>query len=172
MNPSPLLLAIPATFDFTASSLMFVALTMTPASVYQMMRGFVTVIASLFSIIFLKRKQYRHHAFGLACIVIALAEVGVVAICLAPDNANDGLVGSIPVGIALIIIAQLFAAGLFVVEEYFLGDYYLDPFKVVGLEGMWGLMYFLICLPIFQAIECDFVLCNLGYLENSSYAFY
>ena len=172
MNPSPLLLAIPAGFDFTASSLMFVALTMTPASVYQMMRGFVTVFASLFSMLFLKKKQYRHHALGLGCIVIALAEVGVVAICLAPDDANDGLVGSVPVGIALIIIAQLFAAGLFVVEEYFLGDYYLDPFKVVGLEGMWGLMYFLICLPIYQAIECDFVLCNFGYLENSSYAFY
>ena len=47
MNPSPLLLAIPAAFDFTASSLMFIALTMTPASVYQMMRGFVTVITAL-----------------------------------------------------------------------------------------------------------------------------
>ena len=34
MNPSPLLLAIPAGFDFTASTLMFIALTMTPASVY------------------------------------------------------------------------------------------------------------------------------------------
>ena len=34
MNASPLLLAIPAAFDFTASSLMFIALTMTPASVY------------------------------------------------------------------------------------------------------------------------------------------
>jgi drug/metabolite transporter (DMT)-like permease len=56
MNPSPLLLAIPAAFDFTASSLMFIALTMTPASVYQMMRGFVTVITALMSIIFLKKK--------------------------------------------------------------------------------------------------------------------
>ena len=33
-NLNPLLLAIPAAFDFTASTLMFIALTMTPASVY------------------------------------------------------------------------------------------------------------------------------------------
>ena len=55
-NCNPLLLAIPAAFDFTASSLMFIALTMTPASVYQMMRGFVTVITAFLSIIFLGKK--------------------------------------------------------------------------------------------------------------------
>ena len=103
MNPSPLLLAIPAAFDFTASSLMFIALTMTPASVYQMMRGFVTVITALMSIIFLKKKQYRHHWTGLALICCALGEVGYVAIAL--GEPEEGLVGSVALGIALLIIA-------------------------------------------------------------------
>ena len=93
MNPSPLLLAVPAAFDFTASSLMFVALTMTPASVYQMMRGFVTVFAAMFSVIFLKKKQYRHHILGLAMIFVALVEVGIVAIFL--GKPDDNLVGSV-----------------------------------------------------------------------------
>ena len=56
MNCNPLNLAIPAAFDFTASTLMFIALTMTPASVYQMMRGFINVVTPFMSIIFLKRK--------------------------------------------------------------------------------------------------------------------
>jgi len=56
MNPSPFLLAIPAACDFTGTTLMFIALTMVPASVYQMMRGFVNVVTPLFSIIFLKKK--------------------------------------------------------------------------------------------------------------------
>ena len=170
MNPSPLLLAIPAAFDFTASSLMFIALTMTPASVYQMMRGFVTVITSLLSMIFLKKKQHRHHLLGLVCIVVALGEVGFVAIFLT-DTDGDDLVGSVFLGIVLILIAQVFAGALFIVEEYFIGDYYLDPLKVVGTEGMWGTLYFLIALPIMQAVQCDFSLCNFGYFENSSYAF-
>ena len=147
MNPSPLLLAIPAAFDFTASSLMFIALTMTPASVYQMMRGFVTVITSILSMIFLKKKQHRHHLLGLICIVVALGEVGFVAIFLT-DTDGDDLVGSVFLGIILILIAQVFAGALFIVEEYFIGDYYLDPLKVVGTEGMWGTLYFLIALPI------------------------
>ena len=169
INPPPYILAIPAMFDFTASSLMFVALTMTPASVYQMMRGFVTVITALLSIFLLKKKQYRHHWLGLACIVAALFEVGFVSIFYAEED--DGLVGSVALGIALLLIAQFFVGGLFIVEEYFLGDYYLDPLKVVGTEGMWGVLYWLIALPIMQSIKCDFSLCNFDYFENSSYAF-
>lgn len=65
---------------------------------------------------------------------------------------------------------------MFIVEEYFLGDYYLDPMKVVGTEGMWGLTYYLALLPVMQVIHCTgdsglSTLCNFGYLENSSYAF-
>lgn len=55
-NPNPLLLAIPASCDFCGSTLMFIALTMVPASVYQMMRGFINVVTPILSIIFLKRK--------------------------------------------------------------------------------------------------------------------
>lgn len=148
MNPSPFLLAIPAAFDFTASTLMFIALTMTPASVYQMMRGIVTLFCAVFSMIFLKKKQYRHHWTGLFCICAALGWVGYVAVALSDNSGDNGLVGSVGLGIVLLIIAQAFAAGLFIVEEYFIGDYYLDPLKVVGLEGMWGFLYFLIALPI------------------------
>ena len=55
-----------------------------------------------------------------------------------------------PIGILLVVISQLFAGGLYIVEEKLLGDYYLDPLKVVGLEGLWGLLMTLIILPIFQ----------------------
>ena len=48
------------------------------------------------------------------------------------------------------LIAQLFSGGLYIVEEKLLGDYYLDPFKVVGLEGLWGFLIMTIILPIFQ----------------------
>lgn len=69
---NPLLLAIPATCDFFASSLMFVALTMVPAAVYQMMRGIIVVITALLAVIFLGRKQYRHHWTSLLLIVLGV----------------------------------------------------------------------------------------------------
>jgi len=53
-------------------------------------------------------------------------------------------------GILLLLISQLFSGGLYIVEEKLLGDYYLDPLKVVGLEGLWGFLITVIMLVIFQ----------------------
>lgn len=178
INASPLLLAIPATCDFLGSTLMFIALTMVDASVYQMMRGIITVITALLSMIFLKKKQYRHHWTGIFCIIAGVAEVGYVAIYYAAQESSEGTDSgdNVAFGIILLLISQLFAGSMFVVEEYFIGDYYLDPMKVVGTEGMWGVAYYLLLLPFMQMIQCTgdtglSKLCNFGYLENSSYAF-
>ena len=110
MNPSPLLLAIPATCDFLGSTLMFIALTMCPPSVYQMMRGIITVITAVLSIIFLGRQQYRHHWTGLVCIILGVAEVGYIAIYYqnkeeADDPAADTSAGSVATGIVLLLIS-------------------------------------------------------------------
>ena len=134
-----------------------------------MMRGFVTVITALLSIIFNGKKQYRHHWTGLALICLALAEVGYIAIAF--GEKEEGLVGSVSLGIALLLVAQVFVGGLYVVEEKLLCGYRLDPLKIVGTEGMFGTLYFLIALPIMQCIKCSGPLCNFNYFENSSYAF-
>lgn len=53
---NPFTVAIPAMFDICGSSLMFVALTLCAASVYQMMRGVIVVITAVMALIFLGRK--------------------------------------------------------------------------------------------------------------------
>jgi hypothetical protein len=67
-----------------------------------------------------------------------------------PDD--DGGSTTTPIGLILLVCSQLFAGTQFIVEEKLLGDYYLDPLKVVGLEGMWGLCYWAILLPPMQYI--------------------
>jgi len=52
-----------------------------------------------------------------------------------------------------------------------LGGYYLDPFRVVGTEGMFGLCYYLAVLPVMQYLACQNGLCNFGRLEDSAFAF-
>jgi len=47
---NPLKIAIPAIFDICGSTLMFIALTMTAASVYQMMRGVIVVITAFMAV--------------------------------------------------------------------------------------------------------------------------
>lgn len=53
---NPFYVAVPAMFDICGSSLMFVALTMCAASVYQMMRGVIVVITAFMALIFLGKK--------------------------------------------------------------------------------------------------------------------
>jgi drug/metabolite transporter (DMT)-like permease len=162
---NPLLLAIPAGFDFCGSSLTFVALTQSAASVYQMMRGFVVVIAAAMAVLFLGRKQYAHHIISLAIITSGVTMVGLVSISNSGDSPGSKTTG---LAIILLLISQLFTGGQFVTEEKLLSGYYLDPLLVVGLEGMWGCIYYMIVLPIFQNVSCDNPnLCNNGVIEDS-----
>lgn len=74
--------------------------------------------------------------------------MGLTSILYPDDSGGESDTSAL--GILILLIAQCFAGSLFIVEEKLLGDYYLDPLKVVGLEGMWGIVYWLVLLPVFQ----------------------
>ena len=59
---------------------MNIALTMVAASVYQMLRGMKVLITALLSIIFLKKKLYRHHWTSVGVIFIGLILVGIAVL--------------------------------------------------------------------------------------------
>jgi drug/metabolite transporter (DMT)-like permease len=167
-NINPLLLAIPAAFDVIASSLMNIALTEVAASVYQMLRGMKIVVTAGMSILFLKKKLYIHHWSSVGCIFFGLILVGIAV--LTGDSSSS--IGSSPLGIIILLIATVFSSCLYIVEEKILGDYYLDPLKVVGLEGLWGLTIWTVLLPVFQQITCTSdKLCPYGKLEDTMQAF-
>jgi len=133
-----------------------------------MLRGLIIIVTAVMSIIFLKRKLYRHHWSSIAVIFVGVFLVGL-AYMLWPDK-TDGTTGYL--GIVLLIIAQFFTGGMFIVEEKILSDYYLDPLVVVGFEGMWGVLYYAVLLPIFQQIYCDNPnICPYGVLEDTTRAF-
>ena len=110
-----------------------------------MLRGMIIIVTSVMSIIFLKRRFYNHHWASMALIFAGVFLVGLAALVWGDKDGDS----TKAIGLILLIIAQLFAGSLLIVEEKLLGSYYLDPLKVVGLEGMWGLLYWCILLPIF-----------------------
>lgn len=168
-NINPLLLAIPASFDCIASTLMNIALTMVVASVYQMLRGLIIVITAIMSVIFLRRKLYRHHWSSMSVIFIGVFMVGLAKFLDPENKGGETKIG----GLALLVVAQLFAGCLLIVEEKLLGDYYLDPLKVVGLEGMWGIIFWCILLPILQQISCEpSQFCPYGKVEDTVRAYH
>jgi len=90
---------------------------------------------------------------SLLIIVAAVAGVGLVGIAISNKNADSGDSDSgsttTVLGILLLLFAQCFTGGQFVVEEKLLSGYYLNPLYVVGLEGLWGCVIYAIILPIF-----------------------
>jgi len=101
---NPLLLAIPAAFDCTASTLMNIALTMVAASVYQMLRGMIIIITAVMSIVFLKRKLYRHHWTSMGFIFLGVVLVGL-AYALAPKNPDAPQEETKALGLILLVVA-------------------------------------------------------------------
>ena len=52
-------------------------------------------------------------------------------------------------------LSLLFTGVQFILEELFLGKYTINPLKVVGLEGMWGVGFYAVSLVILQNVRCD-----------------
>jgi len=129
------------------------------------------VFTALLSCVALRRKIFMYQWFAVGFVVMGVAVVGVAALT-APKDPNAEETPTTSTGIILILVAQLFTGIQFVVEEKLLSGYYLDPIKVVGLEGLWGVTYYVICLPIMQNIKCsDPNLCVPPYIEDSVKAF-
>jgi len=135
-----------------------------------MLRGMIIIVTAVMSILFLKRKLFRHHWTSVGIIFVGVALVGLAAVLKSQEEGANSEIK--PIGLVLLVVAQLFSGGMLIVEEKLLGDYYLDPLKVVGLEGVWGFLITVILLPIFQQINCGpSDLCYYGKLEDTMRAF-
>lgn len=154
---SPLHLTIPALCDFFGSTIMTFGLTMMAGSVYQMFRGSLIFFTAAFSVIFLKNKLYRHNYLALCIVIIGLTLVGLSSLLMdsgKPERCKEEVKESYW-GIILVVIAQIFSATQFIVEEKFMKGYHCHPLKAVGWEGIWGASLYAILLIIFQFIPCD-----------------
>lgn len=67
-----------------------------------MMRGLIVPITALMSVLFLKKKQYRHHLTGIVLIVTGVALVGYVSL-VSDSSSSSG--GSELFGIFLLIVS-------------------------------------------------------------------
>ncbi|KAF7589439.1 hypothetical protein BBP40_004276 [Aspergillus hancockii] len=155
------LLAAPACCDIAGTTLMNVGLLFVAASIYQMTRGALVLFVGLFSVLFLRRKLYLYQWSALSVVVLGVAVVGLAG-ALFGDNQNHDVtqedamatithvsmqaraLAKTPeavqaiIGVLLIAAAQIFTASQFVLEEWILEHYAMDPLQVVGWEGIFG----------------------------------
>lgn len=141
--------AVPALADFAASTTCNIALTMTSASVYQMLRGSTVLFIALFSYFFLHRRFFKHEYLGLLIVISGLVVVGVSAsLRKTSQEASNPVLGNI-----LVVVGQIIQAAQFVLEEAWIKKYRIPPLLIVGWEGVFGAAVTASALALFQAFD-------------------
>src|ERR1700760_4004069 len=110
-----------------------------------MLKGCSVIIVAVMAHFWVKSKpQFKHHWISLIAIFL-----GVVLVGLSSTIFSDGMGEETkPLGIVLLFCSQIFHGLLFISEERILGEYYLDPLYVVGCEGLYGCLTWVVLLPI------------------------
>lgn len=159
----PWVMLIPAALDCTGTSLMYIGLTMTYPSVFQMLRGSVVIFTGILSVIFLGRKLFAFHIAGMLLVLCGLLMVGASSVLdtsSSTSGASNPLLGNI-----FVVCAQVVVAIQMVVEEKLIGNYNVPALQAVGLEGIFGTIIVTIALIIFNFIPGNTV-GNGGKFEN------
>ncbi|KAJ5332191.1 uncharacterized protein N7506_005974 [Penicillium brevicompactum] len=178
-----LLLAAPSSCDIAGTTLMNVGLLFVAASIYQMTRGALVLFVGLFSVLFLRRKLYLYQWSALFVVVLGVAVVGLSGALFSGDSGHDitqnaqravlhaRAVARTPeavqtvIGVLLIAAAQIFTASQFVLEEWILENYAMDPIQVVGWEGVFGFSVTLIGMVIMYIVVGSTDAGRYGYFD-------
>lgn len=95
-------------------------------SVFQMVRGSIVSFSAICSFLFLARRFLGREW---ASVLAILGGTGVIAYSASSEEW---------LGPVLMIVAQLFVAGQFILEECLMDRFHLDPVRAMGIEGMFG----------------------------------
>ncbi|OWR41967.1 solute carrier family 35 member F6 [Danaus plexippus] len=148
---NPFILMPAAMFDLIGTSIIYIGLTLTYASSFQMFRGSIIVFVALFSTILLDRVIKRREWFGISQLILGLIIIGATdAIYQSPDDSKGR--NSMITGDLLIILAQIILACQMVYEEKFVSGLNIPPLQAVGWEGVFGFSMLSVLLVIFYFI--------------------
>ncbi|CAL4176649.1 unnamed protein product, partial [Meganyctiphanes norvegica] len=162
----PYVMYIPAFCDMLATSIMYLGLTLTYASSFQMLRGAVIVFTGLFSVAFLGRKLRYFNWLGIGIIIVGLLLTGI-ADFIVGDTGGD--MNAILTGDLLIVLGQIVTATQMVVEEKFVMGHNVPALLAVGWEGLFGFITLSILLiPMYHIPAGPFGMGNpRGVLEDA-----
>eukprot|EP00405_Crypthecodinium_cohnii_P015209 CAMPEP_0206449370 /NCGR_PEP_ID=MMETSP0324_2-20121206/18048_1 /ASSEMBLY_ACC=CAM_ASM_000836 /TAXON_ID=2866 /ORGANISM="Crypthecodinium cohnii, Strain Seligo" /LENGTH=380 /DNA_ID=CAMNT_0053918733 /DNA_START=177 /DNA_END=1319 /DNA_ORIENTATION=- len=164
------MVAAPALFDILATGLCSMGFLYIPASVWQLLRGAEMIFAACFAAIFLRKRIYSFHWYGVGLCTIGIFLVGLASVLGAdaqPQNADkskEQSLRSMLIGISLALSGQVVQAAQVVGEEYLLRECDLPGMQVVGFEGIWGMLFtWFTVFPILLWIPGD----DHGHLEDA-----
>ncbi|GCB71783.1 solute carrier family 35 member F6 isoform X1 [Scyliorhinus torazame] len=161
----------PALCDMTATSIMYIALNLTSASSFQMLRGAVVIFTGLLSVAFLGRRLITSQWVGIFLTICGLVVVGL-ADFVSGNHDEKHKLSQVLTGDLLIIVAQIIVAIQMVLEEKFVYKHDVHPLQAVGTEGMFGFIILsLLLIPMYYIPVGSFGGNPRGVLEDALDAF-
>ena len=160
-------IAIPCLIDMAASTCSLVSLLLMPASINTMFNGGIIVFTTIISRLIIKRPIMRHQALGCTFSAIGFVIVGISATVFKPMEDGYTLQGTI-LGIILTLIYLVLVSFQGNIEELIVRRKAIDVQRMIGLEGMFGMIWALIAIMIASFIPCPSDgLCSMGgYFED------
>ena len=125
--------------------------------------GILTISSALFFIFLLHLPISKHHIFSLSIIFFCL-----ISIIISEYYFQYKYVSNFAVKLLLIFLIHFFNSLLDSIEKYLLEYNFLNPFKTLMLEGLFGI----ILTTIYSFSEYNFRELNEYYQENSKINFY
>ncbi|EEY58458.1 Drug/Metabolite Transporter (DMT) Superfamily [Phytophthora infestans T30-4] len=143
-------IALPSLLDLLQTVLCNVGLLWISSSVFQMARGSIIIFSAFFSVRLMGKKLYGYHYVSIWIVMLAVALVGYAGVghhsnSTATDNGNAF---NAVLGLFFVIAAQILCALQIVVEEHMMLALNVSPMLLVGFEGLWGLVFYVILVPI------------------------
>lgn len=118
---------LPSACDLVATTLLNLGLIYTTPSIYQMVKGSIVGFSAIFSFLFLSRRFLHREWFAIFSILLGTI---VIVWSILNEKSYQGPV--------LLILAQLLLATQFVLEEYLMDRYRLDPIKSMSIESVFS----------------------------------
>lgn len=162
--------AFPCLLDAFGSGLSITSLLLLPASVCQMLQGGQIVTTCLFSKWINNRPILRHHFAGVLFSSVGFILVGLAGYIATTGGDSEGnyTVGGFFLGVVFMILNLVLQAIQSNVEERIMTKNAIPPMRMVGLEGLFGIIWMFAVLVVLSYIPCpNSQLCDIGgYTED------
>lgn len=146
--------ALPAVLDLLQTVLANVGLLWISSSVFQMARGSVIIFSAIFSVRLMGKRLYGYHYMSILIVAVSVVLVGWAGVGHGDSKSKAGSAEAESetwnslIGLGFIVAAQVLTALQIVVEEHMMIALNVSPMLLVGLEGLWGLVFYIVLVPV------------------------
>ncbi|KAH9090632.1 hypothetical protein Ae201684P_014427 [Aphanomyces euteiches] len=147
-------LLIPATTDTLCTILGNVGLLWIAPSISEMVRGSMLVFNALLLVLVLRRRLFIYQYLNITLVVAAVTVVAAAGVVQAHPSSQTDMANQV-LGFSCIILSRFVAACQIVLEEWLLTEHEVAPAVLVGWEGLWGLVQFILLGPLLMLSSAD-----------------